>query len=156
MLNYTGFVWKWSWYWKKELLSFSGSIPSKIFGIQVLATKRIEFVRVVKCHIPNFEICPKHVWLQYNIKSPRLFDLICAQNSISSLVLYNELNFTKSPQLFCFIWVKIYSHIHLCPLPNYLLQTLQIYSDFMWSFLLSKSELLCGVLLMKHSLRDLF
>ena len=51
MLNYIGFVWKWSWYWKKELLSFSGSIPSKTFGIQVLTTKRIGFVTVVKLTI---------------------------------------------------------------------------------------------------------
>jgi len=90
VLNYTGFVWKWSWYWKKELLSFSGSIPSKIFGIQVLATKGIEFVTVVNCHIPNSEICPKHVWLQYNIKSPRLFGLICAQTP--SVVWYFIMN----------------------------------------------------------------
>ena len=93
---------------------------------------------------------PKHVWLQYDIKSPRLFGLICAQNSIGGLVLYNGLNSTKSPQLFHFIWVKICSHIHLCPLPNYLLQTLQIYLDFTWSFTLSKSELLYSVSLIKH------
>ena len=43
-------------------------------------------------------------------------------------------------------------HIHLPPLPNYLLQTLQIYLDFMQSFSLSKSELLCSVLLLKHLL----
>ena len=47
-------------------------------------------------------------------------------------------------------------HIHLCPLPNHLLQTLQIYSDFMQSFPLSKSKLLCSVSLMKHSIGDLF
>ena len=102
------------------------------------------------CHIPNSKTCPKHVWLQYDIKSPRLFGLICAQNSIGGLVLYNGLNSTKSPQLFHFIWVKICSHIHLCPLPNYLLQTLQIYLDFTWSFTLSKSELLYSVSLIKH------
>jgi len=72
---------------------------------------------------------PKHVWLQYNIKFPWLFGLICAQNSVGSLVLYNKLNSTKIPQLFYFIWVKIHSHIHLYPLLNYL-QTLQIYLDF--------------------------
>ena len=111
---------------------------------------------MARCHIPNSETCPKHIWLQYDIKSPRLFGLICAQNSIGSLVLYNGLNSTKSPWLFCFIWVKIHGHIHLYPLPNYLLQTLQIYLDFMWSFPLSKSKLLCSVSLMKHSLGDLF
>jgi len=62
----------------------------------------------------------------------------------------------KIPWLFRFIWVKIHSHIHLYPLPNCLLQTPQIYLDFTWSFPLSKSELLYSVLLMKHSLRDLF
>ena len=62
----------------------------------------------------------------------------------------------KSPQLFCFIWVKIHSHIYLYSLPNYLLQTPQIYLDFTRSFPLSKSKLLYSVLLMKHSLGDLF
>ena len=62
----------------------------------------------------------------------------------------------KSLWLFHFIWVKICNHIHLYPLPNYLLQTLQIYLDFTQSFPLSKSELLCSVSLMKHLLRDLF
>ena len=104
------------------------------------------------CHIPNSETCQKHVWLQYNIKFLQLFGLICAQNSVSSLVLYNRLNSTKSLWLFCFIWVKICSHIHLCLLPNYLLQTQQIYLDFMQSFPLSKSELLYSVSLMKHLL----
>ena len=52
-------------------------------------------------------------------------------------VVYNGLNSIKSPQLFHFIWVKIHSYIHLCPLPNYLLQTPQIYSDFTQSFPLS-------------------
>ena len=66
------------------------------------------------------------------------------------------LNSTKSLRLFRFIWVRICGHIHLYPLSNYLLQTPQIYSDFMWSFPLSKSELLYSVSLMKHSLRDLF
>jgi len=48
------------------------------------------------------------------------------------------------------------SHIHLYSLPNYLLQTLQIYLDFTQSFSLSKSKLLYSVLLMKHLLGDLF
>jgi len=107
-------------------------------------------------HILNSKTCLRHVWLQYDIKSLWLFGLICVQNSVSSLILYNSLNFTKILQLFCFIWVKIHSYIHLYPLPDYLFQTLQIYSNFMWSFLLSKSELLCSVSLMKHLLRDLF
>ena len=102
------------------------------------------------CYIPNSKTCPKHVWLQHDIKSLWLFGLICAQNSVSSLILYNGLNSTKSPQLFHFIWVKICDHIHLCPLPNYLLQTPQIYSDLMWSFPPSKSELLCSISLIKH------
>ena len=42
------------------------------------------------CHIPNSETCLRHVWLQYNIKSPWLFS-ICVQNSTCSLVLYNRL-----------------------------------------------------------------
>ena len=108
------------------------------------------------CHIPNSETCLRHVWLQYNIKFLWLFGLICVQNSIGSLILYNRLNSIKSPWLFHFIWVKIYSHIYLCLLPNYLLQTLQIYSDFMWSFPLSKSKLLCSILLIKYLLGDLF
>ena len=62
----------------------------------------------------------------------------------------------KSLWLFYFIWVKIHSYIYLCLLSNYLLQTPQIYLDFIWSFPLSKFELLCSVSLMKHSLRDLF
>jgi len=99
---------------------------------------------------------PKHVWLQYNIKSPWLFGIICAQNSIGSLELYNELNSTKSPWLFHFIWVKICSYIHICPLSNYLLQTPQIYLDFTQSFSLSKSGFLYSVSLMKYSLGDLF
>jgi len=83
------------------------------------------------CHIPNSKTYLRHVWLQYNIKSPWLFGLICAQNSIGGLVHYNRLDSIKSLWLFCFVWVKIHSHIYLCPLPNYLLQTLKIYSDFM-------------------------
>ena len=96
--------------------------------------------------------CMTSIWHQI----PAVFGLICAQNSFDSLILYNGLNSTKSLQLFRFIWIKICSHIHLCPLPNYLLQTPQIYLDFMWSFPLSKSELLYSVSLMKHLLRDLF
>jgi len=102
------------------------------------------------CYILNSKTCPKHVWLQYDIKSPWLFGLICAQNSIGGLVLYTRLNSTKSPQLFHFIWVKICDHIHLCLLPNYLIQTPQIYSDLMWSFPLYKPELLYCVSLIKH------
>ena len=108
------------------------------------------------CYIPNSEICLRHVWLQQDIKFPWLFGLICAQNSVSSLVLYNGLNSIKYSELFGFNWVKIHSHIHLFLLSDYLLQTLQIYLDFMQSFPLSKSELLYSVLLLKHSLRDLF
>jgi len=126
----------------------------KITGIMKLGQVKLALSRC--CHIPNSETCSRHVWLQYNIKSPWLFGLICVQNSVGSLILYNGLNSTKSPWLFCFIWVKICGHIHLYPLPNYLLQTLQIYLDFTQSFPLSKSELLCSVSLIKHSLRDLF
>ena len=74
-----------------------------------------------KCHISNSKIWPKHVWLQYDIKSLWLFGFICAQNSISSLVLYNRLNSIKSPWLFHFIWVKIHSYLYLFLLPNYIL-----------------------------------
>ena len=77
--------------------------------------------------------------------------IICVQNSIGSLVLYNRLNSIKSSWLFGFICVKIHGHFYLFPLPNYLLQTPQNYSnlvinqgsslfnfaDFMQSFLLS-------------------
>jgi len=62
---------------------------------------------------------------------------ICAQNSVSSLVLYNELNSIKFLWLFGFIWVKIHSHLYLFLLSNYFLQTPQNYLDFMQSFLLS-------------------
>ena len=107
-------------------------------------------------YMPNSKTCLKHVWLQYDIKSLWLFGLICAQNSVGGLILYNGLDSIKSLQLFCFIWVKICNHIHLFLLFNHLLQTLQIYLDYMWSFPLSKSELLYSVSLMKHLLRDLF
>jgi len=124
------------------------------FLIDISSFKK--YLSLIYCHIPNSKTCPRHVWLQYNIKSPWLFGLICAQNSVSGLVLYNRLNSIKSPQLFHFIWVKIHGHIHLYLLSNYLLQTLQIYSNFTQSFPLSKSELLYSVLLMKHLLRYLF
>ena len=113
--------------------SWSGRSSIEVAKLQMFdraANKVSGFLIVYKCHIPNSKTCPRHVWLQYNIKSPQIFGLICVQNSVSSLVLYNGLNFTKSPQLFHFIWVKIHSHIHLYPLPNYLLQTPQIYSEF--------------------------
>ena len=100
--------------------------------------------------MPNSKTCLKHVWLQYDIKSLWLFGLICAQNSVGGLILYNGLDSIKSLQLFCFIWVKICNHIHLFLLFNHLLQTLQIYLDYMWSFPLSKSELLYSVSLLKH------
>ena len=108
------------------------------------------------CHIPNSKTCPRHVWLQYNIKSSHLFGHIFVQNSVGSLVLYNRLYFIQSPQLFHFIWVKICSHIHLFLLSNHFLQTPQIYLDFTQSFPLSKSKLLYNISLIKHSLRDLF
>jgi len=57
----------------------------------------------------------------FNMTSLWLFGFICAQNSISSLVLYNRLNSIKSPWLFHFIWVKIHSYLYLFLLPNYLL-----------------------------------
>jgi len=110
---------------------------SVLHSIVIIILKKYQNSIVVRCYIPNSKTCLKHVWLQYNIKSLQLFGLICVQNSIGSLVLYNGLNSTKSPQLFHFLWVKICSHIHLYPLSNYLLQTSQIYSDFMWSFPLS-------------------
>jgi len=40
-----------------------------------------------------FKICLTSI--QHQI--PWLFGLICAQNSVGSLILYNGLNFTKSP-----------------------------------------------------------
>jgi len=116
----------------------------------------IRYTRYTQCHIPNSETCLKHVWLQNDIKSLWLFSLICAQNSVRGLILYNRLNSIKSPWLFSLNWVKIHSHSHLFPLPNYLLQTSQIYSDFIHSFPLSKSQLLYSISLLKHSLRDLF
>ena len=109
-----------------------------------------------KCHISNSKTCLRYVWLQHNIKSLWVFGLICAQNSVGGLVLYNGLNSIKSLWLFGLNWVKIYNHIYLFPSANYLLQTLQIYSDFAWSFPLSKSELLYSVLLLKYLLRDSF
>ena len=127
--------------------------------IELIQENSIEFLlqsNLSYYYISNSEICPRHVWLQYDIKSLWLFGLICAQNSVSGLVLYNRLNFIKSPWLFCSVWVKIHSYIHLCPLPNYFLQTMQIYLDIMQSFPLSKSELLCSVSLMKYLLGDLF
>ena len=86
----------------------------------------------------------------------RLFGLIYAQNSVSGLVLYNRLNFIKFSWLFGFNRVKICSHIHLFLLSNYLLQTLQIYLEFMQSFSLSKFKLLCNTSLLKHLLGDPF
>ena len=74
---------------------------------------------------------------QYNIKSLWLFGLICVQNSISSLVLYNRLNSIKSLWLFGLICVKICNHLYLFSSSNYHLQTLQNYSDFIQSFLFS-------------------
>jgi len=106
------------------------------------------------CHIKNSETYPRYVWLQYNIKFLWLFGFICAQNSVSGLVLYNELNFIKSPQLFGFNWVKINSYLYLFLLPNYLLQILQIYLNFIQSFLLFKSKLLFSVLLLKLTWRS--
>jgi len=110
---------------------------SVLHSIVIIILKKYQNSIVVRCYIPNSKTCLKRVWLQYNIKSLQLFGLICVQNSIGSLILYNGLNSTKSQQLFHFLWVKICSHIHLYPLSNYLLQTPQIYSDFMWSFPLS-------------------
>ena len=128
-----------------DILKCGGQWPKMIYTLAILM-KFLKYVLLlvitlrylqnnllgpgVDCYIPNSKTCPRHVWLQYNIKSLRLFGLICVQNSVGSLVLYNGLNSTKSPQLFRFIWVKICSHIHLYPLPNYLLQTPQIYLDF--------------------------
>ena len=103
---------------------------ARLFRDNVWKLYRLPESVVSDCHISNSKTYSKHVWLQYNIKSLWLFGLICAQNSVSSSVLYNGLNSTKSLQLFYFIWVKICSHIHFCSLPNYLLQTLQIYLDF--------------------------
>jgi len=76
------------------------------------------------------KICPKYVQLQYDIKFLWLFGFICAQNSISDLILYNRLNSIKFPWLFGFIWVKIHSYLYLSLLSNYLLQILQNYLDF--------------------------
>ena len=64
------------------------------------------------CYIPNSETCLRHVWLQYYIKSPQLFGLICVQNSVGSLVLYNRLNSTKSPWLFKSKSMVIFICIH--------------------------------------------
>jgi len=105
-------------------------------------------------YIPNSKICLKHVWLQYNIKSLWLFSFIFAQNSISGLILHNGLNSIKILQLFGFIWVKICSHLYPFPLPNYLFQTPQNYSVFMWSSLFSKSKLLFSVSLLKLTWRS--
>jgi len=76
--------------------------------------KNLTYIQVMLCmrqwcHIPNSETCLRHVWLQYDIKSLWLFGFICAPNSISGLVLYNGLNFIKSPWLFCII-VRRSSH----------------------------------------------
>ena len=67
-----------------------------------------------------------------------------------------DLNSIEIPWFFGFIWVKTHSYLYLFLLLNYLLQTLQIYLDFTWSFLLSKSKLLYSILLLKHLLGDLF
>ena len=83
-------------------------------------------------------------------------DFICVQNSISGLVLYNGLNSIKFPWLFGFIWVKICGCLYLFLLPNYLLQTLQIYSKFIQSFILSKSKLLFSISLLKLTWRSVF
>jgi len=101
---------------------------------------------------------PKHVrdMFNFNMTSNLCGYLVLFMSKTPSVVWYFIINSTKSPWLFRFIWVKICSHIHLYLLPNYLLQTPQIYSDFTWSFPLSKSELLYSVSLMKHSLGDLF
>jgi len=102
---------------------------------------------------------PKHVWdFNFNTTSnPHgYWVLFVSKTLLVAWYFIMDLIPPKSPQLFRFIWVKIRDHIHLYPLSNYLLQTLQIYSDFMWSFPLSKSKLLYSVSLMKHSLRDLF
>jgi len=94
-------------------------------------------VKLRLCHIPNSETCLRHIQLQYNIKSLWLFGFICVQNSVDSLVLYNRLDSIKFVWIFGFIWVKIHIYLYLFSLPKYFLQTLQNYSDFMWSFLLS-------------------
>jgi len=81
-------------------------------------------------------------------------------NTISNLHDYLALFVSKTLLVVWYFIIdlilsKVCSHIHLCLLPNYLLQTLQIYLNFMWSFPLSKSKLLYSVLLMKHLLSDL-
>jgi len=64
---------------------------------------------MINVYSDDHQSASKHIWdrLQYDIKSPRLFSFICAKSSISGLVLY------------------------LFLLPNYFLQTLQSYLDFM-------------------------
>ena len=102
--------------------------------------EKIIFSNTVKlrlCHILNSKTYLRHIQLQYNIKSLWLFGLICVQNSVGSLILYNRLNSIKFLWIFGFIWVKIHIYLYLFPLSKYFLSTLQNYSDFIWSFLLS-------------------
>ena len=95
---------------------------------------------------------PKHVqdMFDFNITSNLYGYLALFVPKTLPVVWYFIINLIPL-QLFHFIWVKIHSHIYLFLLFNYLLQTPQIYSDFTWSFPLSKSELLCSVLLIKLS-----
>ena len=52
------------------------------------------------------ETCLTSIWHQI----PMVIWSFCVQNFVGSLILYNGLNSTKSPQLFHFIWVKIQSY----------------------------------------------
>ena len=86
--------------------------------------EKIIFSNTVKlrlCHILNSKTYLRHIQLQYNIKSLWLFGLICVQNSVGSLILYNGLNSIKFLWLFGFIWVKIHIYLYLFPLPKYFL-----------------------------------
>ena len=104
------------------------------------------------CHIPNFKTCLRYVWLQYDIKYLQLF-----VSKTPSVVWYFIINLIPPKVYGYFALFKLKSsHIYLYLSPNYLFWTLQIYLDFMQSFPLSKSKLLCSVLLMKHLLGDLF
>ena len=86
--------------------------------------EKIIFSNTVKlrlCYILNSKTYLRHIQLQYNIKSLWLFGLICVQNSVGSLILYNGLNFIKFLWIFGFIWVKIHIYLYLFPLPKYFL-----------------------------------